>query len=102
MLISGTTPAHRVVLELTRTNSDRLWDSLQSSLLERLNDKVPLVRAEAAHALERLQDLESDACPVTTELVRAMQTDSSKYVCNSGFHRETITARAETFANLHF
>lgn len=83
MLISGMKLARKVMLELTRNNSDRLWDSLQTSLLERLNDKVPLVRAEAAHALERLQDLESDACPVTTELVRAMQTDSSKYVSNS-------------------
>ena len=60
--------------------SDVLWDQLQESMLDRLRDKVPLVRAHAVAALERLQDPSDKEDPVCTEYVRMLQADPSNVV----------------------
>jgi condensin complex subunit 3 len=60
--------------------SDVLWDTLQESMLERLRDKVPLVRAHAVAALERLQDPSDKEDPVCTEYIRMLQADTSNVV----------------------
>ena len=71
--------------------SDVLWDTLQvlnpllylmqnqhciksqESMLDRLRDKVPLVRAHAVAALERLQDPSDKEDAVCTEYIRMLQ-----------------------------
>jgi len=60
--------------------SDVLWDQLQESMLDRLRDKVPLVRAHAVASLERLQDPSDKEDPVCTEYVRMLQADPSNVV----------------------
>merc|ERR1719272_2794845 len=60
--------------------TDTLWDSLLSSMLERLRDKVPLVRLHAVAALERLQDPGDKEDPVCQEMVRMLQSDASNLV----------------------
>jgi len=60
--------------------TDTLWDSLLSSMLERLRDKVPLVRVHAIAALERLQDPGDKEDPVCQEMVRMLQSDASNLV----------------------
>ncbi len=51
--------------------------ALVEGLLRRSADKVPAVRAEAATALDRLQDTEQGAqCPVTARLLEMMQADA--------------------------
>jgi len=49
-------------------------------MLDRLRDKVPLVRAHAIAALERLQDPSDKEDPVCTEYIRMLQADNSNVV----------------------
>lgn len=43
---------------------DELYDKIYTSMLERLRDKVPVVRMHAVLALSRLQDPTDENCPV--------------------------------------
>ena len=54
-------------------------DGVQESMLDRLRDKVPLVRAHAVAALERLQDPSDKEDPVCTEYIRMLQVDSTQH-----------------------
>ena len=43
---------------------DELYDKIHDNMIERLKDKVAEIRAQAVHALQRLQDPKDDQCPI--------------------------------------
>ena len=51
--------------------SDDLYDQMEETMLERLRDNTPVVRAQAARALSRLQDGGEDADFSTNEITVA-------------------------------
>jgi condensin complex subunit 3 len=51
--------------------SDDLYDQMEETMLERLRDNTPVVRAQAARALSRLQDGGEDADFSNSEITRA-------------------------------
>ena len=56
---------------------DDLWDAIQTSMTSRARDKIPAIRAQAANALERLQDPANSDCPVVALLSHLAECDSS-------------------------
>ena len=43
---------------------DELYEKIHDNMIERLKDKVAEIRAQAVHALQRLQDPRDDQCPI--------------------------------------
>ena len=43
---------------------DELYDKIHDNMIERLKDKVAEIRAQAVHALQRLQNPKDDQCPI--------------------------------------
>jgi len=60
--------------------SEELYEEILQAMLERLNDKVPVVRVHAVAAVSRLQDPTDAADPVTAEYMRLVSSDTSKEV----------------------
>lgn len=60
--------------------SDDLFEALETAMLARCRDKVPLVRAWALKGLFRLQDPSQPGDAITAELLRLMSEDSAKEV----------------------
>ena len=60
--------------------SEELFDAVESAMMERCRDKVPLVRAWAVKALYRLQNPKEPSDPATVEMLRLMNEDSAKEV----------------------
>jgi condensin complex subunit 3 len=60
--------------------SEELYEEILKSMLERLNDKVPVVRMNAIAAVARLQDPTDEADPVIAEYMRLVSSDTSKEV----------------------
>eukprot|EP00116_Pleurobrachia_bachei_P000862 sb/3461124/ len=54
---------------------EELFDKIYSCMLERLKDKVPSVRVQAVHTLNRLQDPADPECPVIKGFLKIMKTD---------------------------
>jgi condensin complex subunit 3 len=55
-----------------------LWDSLEEKMMERLRDRVPIVRMYAVEALARLQDPENQDDQIVSAFVNMLQTDTNK------------------------
>ncbi|XP_049851254.1 condensin complex subunit 3-like [Schistocerca gregaria] len=60
--------------------SDELWLSIQKHLVERLQDKVSLIRVQSSIGLTRLQDSRNKNDPVTRIYLHLLNSDSSKEV----------------------
>jgi condensin complex subunit 3 len=60
--------------------SEELYEKVLKAMLERLNDKVPVVRVHAVAAVARLQDPTDASDPVTAEYIRLVSSDTSKEV----------------------
>ena len=60
--------------------SEELYEKVLHAMLERLNDKVPVVRVHAVAAVSRLQDPTDASDPVTAEYMRLVSSDTSKEV----------------------
>ncbi|XP_060066514.1 condensin complex subunit 3-like [Ylistrum balloti] len=56
---------------------DDLYDKIYGSMLERLRDKMPVVRFHAVMALARLQDPRDDNCPVIKAYLFLINADTS-------------------------
>ncbi|XP_069140747.1 condensin complex subunit 3-like [Argopecten irradians] len=56
---------------------DDMYDKIFESMLERLRDKVPVVRFHAVMALARLQDPHDDNCPVIKAYLFLISADTS-------------------------
>ncbi|OWF55102.1 condensin complex subunit 3-like [Mizuhopecten yessoensis] len=56
---------------------DDLYDKIYESMLERLRDKMPVVRFHAVMALARLQDPHDDNCPVIKAYLFLINADTS-------------------------
>ncbi|XP_033756629.1 LOW QUALITY PROTEIN: condensin complex subunit 3-like [Pecten maximus] len=56
---------------------DDLYDKIYASMLERLRDKMPVVRFHAVMALARLQDPHDDNCPVIKAYLFLIKADTS-------------------------
>lgn len=56
---------------------DEMWELLQTTMLKRTTDKIPIVRVQAINALVRLQDPSDVDCPVINAFLQRMECDSS-------------------------
>eukprot|EP00043_Microstomoeca_roanoka_P013278 m.130069 g.130069 ORF g.130069 m.130069 type:complete len:1089 (+) comp15712_c0_seq3:239-3505(+) len=56
---------------------DDIWEDLQTAMLERIKDKIPVVRVQAINALSRLQDPSDIDCPVIAEYQQRLTCDAS-------------------------
>ena len=82
------------------TLPDDLSDAIQESMLKRLYDKTPTVRAQAVHALRRFQDAQDLECPVITEFIHLLQKDTAAEVRKAVLHcielnKKTLVALIE-------
>mmetsp|Transcript_36466 Transcript_36466/g.94753 ORF Transcript_36466/g.94753 Transcript_36466/m.94753 type:complete len:387 (-) Transcript_36466:400-1560(-) len=59
---------------------DSLWDKLQEMMMDRLDDVIPIVRAQAVNAISRLQNPGDADDEVTIKLLSLLYTDGSKEV----------------------
>jgi condensin complex subunit 3 len=60
--------------------SDVLWQKLSKVMVERMMDKIPVVRVQAIAALQRLQEPSDPTDPILSQYLRLMNTDTNKYV----------------------
>ena len=60
---------------------EELFDKIYSCMLERLKDKVPSVRVQAVHTLNRLQDPADPECPVIKGFLKIMKTGKMGMKC---------------------
>lgn len=60
-------------------HSEDLWNELQTQMIIRTRDKVPVIRCQAVAALGRLQNPSDKGDPVIKEYLRLLVSDSSKY-----------------------
>ncbi len=59
---------------------DELYEKIYNNMLERLKDKVAEIRAQAVHALQRLQNPKDDSCPIIRAFFFHMECDPSPLV----------------------
>lgn len=55
-----------------------MWNKLQSLMIERTYDKIPIIRCYAVIALSRLQDPTEKDNPIIQEYLRLLSSDSSR------------------------
>ena len=77
---------------------DSLWERVESTLLPRLNDKVPSIRCAAVTALERMQDPEQSDCAIIQGFLRLLAADSSADVRKTVL--QSIALTKETIASV--
>lgn len=56
---------------------DDMWELLQTIMLRRMTDKIPVVRVQAINAVSRLQDPSDLDCPIIKGYLQCMECDSS-------------------------
>ncbi|KAJ9577794.1 hypothetical protein L9F63_005613, partial [Diploptera punctata] len=76
---------------------DNLCDKIGTNMLERLQDKVPAVRAQAVMALQRLQDPTSAECPIIKAYLFHLGADPSAFV-----RRSVLTVIGRTHVTLPY
>ena len=59
---------------------DELYHKIFNNMLERLKDKVAEIRAQAVHALQRLQDPRDNECPIIKAFIFHLGCDPSPVV----------------------
>lgn len=59
---------------------DNLYNKIYDGMLERLKDKVAEFLSQVATALQRLQDLKDDECPITNAYLFHLVHDPSNEV----------------------
>ena len=59
---------------------DELYQKIFNNMLERLKDKVAEIRAQAVHALQRLQDPRDSECPIIKAFIFHLGCDPSPVV----------------------
>ena len=59
---------------------DELYHKIFNNMLERLKDKVAEIRAQAVHALQRLQDPRDSECPIIKAFIFHLGCDPSPVV----------------------
>ena len=75
---------------------DELYDKIHDNMIERLKDKVAEIRAQAVHALQRLQDPRDNECPIIkVTLLRpliSVQYDYDYFKISSNFTKIRLNA----------
>lgn len=69
-----------------------MWADLESHLVERASDKVPLIRIQAALGLSRLQDVEESANSASKTYLRLLASDPNKEVRRTALNN-LVTSR---------
>eukprot|EP00899_Mesostigma_viride_P008776 jgi/Mesvir1/178/Mv13533-RA.2 len=79
--------------------SEEVYSTLMKTMQSRLRDKLPVVRAQAARALSRLQDADAAAAgkdPIATAFMQLLQADRNKDV-----RKNVIASLEANAASLH-
>ena len=71
------------MVDETLNLSQELTNAIETTLIERLYDKAPVVRAQAVHTLHKLQDIEDLGCPIVSEFVNLLEHDTAVEVRKS-------------------
>ena len=73
------------------TINEEIAETILTTMLERVCDKIPVVRCQAVCALARLQDPLDSQCPVIAAYVYLMSSDSSGDVRKTVLYKFAIT-----------